>query len=188
LRSILAQLVSEVSLIPEEVQKLYDSYGKTQPPLDVLKLAFKSIIQISGKTFLIIDALDECPANDGIREQLCNILVEICKWSIPDLHILATSRKVAGIEETLAEIGTLTMVPIQNSKVNADIRLYVKSQIAGNSKLRRWAEKIDDIETTLVEKSNGMCVLIFFDQSCNILAYKSQVSLGLLPNRRSDKM
>jgi hypothetical protein len=171
-----------VSPIPEEVQKLYDSYGKTQPPSDVLKSAFRSIIKVSGKTFLIIDALDECPANDGIREQLCNILVEICKWSIPDLHILATSRKEADIEETLAKIGTLTVVPIQNLEVDADIRLYVKSQIANDDQLRRRAERIPDIETTLVEKSHGMCVLVFFNQICNIFAYKIQVSMGLLPN------
>jgi hypothetical protein len=95
LRSIIAQLVSGVSEVPMWIQKLYDGYYTSELPLDVLKLALKSVLEVSIETSILIDALDECFSNQGSREQLCKILVEISNWSIPvpGLHILATSRK-----------------------------------------------------------------------------------------------
>jgi hypothetical protein len=160
LRSIIAQLVRERSQIPEEVQSMYNSYHVGAPPSDVLKSAFRSVLEDSTESFVLIDALDECPSNDGAREQVCKLLVEICSWSLPGLHILATSRKKPDIQEILSAIISLKTVPIQNAEVNADIQLYVNSEIQKEPKLRAWAEKVEEMERTLVDKANGMYVLI----------------------------
>ena len=155
LRSIIAQLMRGGSQIPTEVQNLYNSYSAGAAPSDALKLALKSLLKTPVESYILIDALDECPSNQGAREELCKLLVEISSWSL-GLHMLATSRREMDIEENLAAIMPLVAVPIQNSVVNADIWLYVRSQIATEVKLSRWAEKIPEIEKTLVEKADGM--------------------------------
>jgi len=160
LRSIIAQLLRERHQIPEKVQSLYNSYHGGAPPLDVLKSALRFMLEDSTESFVLIDALDECPSNDGAREQVCELLVEICSWSLPGLHMLATSRKEPDIQEILSAITYLKTVPIQNAEVNADIQLYVKSEIEKEPKLRAWAEKVEEMEKTLVGKANGMYVPI----------------------------
>jgi hypothetical protein len=164
LRSVIAQLLSTRSQIPDKVQELYDRYRTSDPPLDELKDALKSALNPSVETFIFIDALDECPAINKARKQLCELLVEISKWSIPDLHILVTSRKVAHIKEALFEIESLIEVPIRNAKVDSDIRVYVKSRIANDPKLARLATKVEEIETVLVKKANGMHVFVCFPE------------------------
>jgi hypothetical protein len=37
----------------------------------------------------------------------------------------------------------------------------VRSRIAEDAKLSRWANKVGKIETTLVEKANGMYEIVF---------------------------
>jgi hypothetical protein len=88
LSSILSQLVRQADSISDTVRALYDSYHHSQPPIDRFLSALKSMIEFHRNTFLIIDALDECPNNSGEREQLCSTIVEIKEWSASNLHIL----------------------------------------------------------------------------------------------------
>ncbi|PMD53069.1 uncharacterized protein K444DRAFT_572670, partial [Hyaloscypha bicolor E] len=90
-----------------------------------------------------------------MRDQLYEILVDVGKWSIPKLQIIATSRPAVDIEKILSKLTKLSVVPIQSSAVDEDIRLYVKSRMANDNKLRSWTQKIEDIETSLVSRSNG---------------------------------
>jgi hypothetical protein len=98
--------------------------------LETLIAALKSVLEASAESFIILDALDECPRTGRSREQLCEILAEISKWSIPHSHVLVTSRKEPDIEDALSEIENLVKLPIQNAEVDVDIRVYVRSQIA----------------------------------------------------------
>jgi hypothetical protein len=140
MRSVIAQLCNQ-SKILEAVEKLHQDHQSSDLPLDGLKIALKYALETIESCFIIVDALDECPANDGSREQICELLVEIYNWRIPNLHILATSRKEADIEESLSIIDHLVEVPIQNVEVDADIGIYVKSQIAEDPKFGRWAKE-----------------------------------------------
>jgi hypothetical protein len=155
LRSIIAQLVSQTPNVPDALRKLRESYRKDEPPLEALILVFRSVVQVSAQFYLILDAIDECPASSGMRDQLYEILVDVGKWSIPKLQIIATSRPAVDIEKILSKLTKLSVVPIQNSAVDEDIRLYVKSRMANDNKLRSWTQKIEDIETSLVSRSNG---------------------------------
>jgi hypothetical protein len=155
LRSIIAQLVSQTPDVPDALRKLRESYRKDEPPLEALMLVFRFVVQVSAQFYLILDAIDECPASSGMRDQLCEILVEVGKWPIPKLQIIVTSRPAVDIEKILSKLTKLSVVPIQSSAVDEDIRLYVKSRMANDNKLRFWTQKIEDIETSLVSRSNG---------------------------------
>lgn len=114
-------------------------------------------MQLPGERFIIVDALDECNLQDGERDELCEHLKHLA--SHKKLHILATSRKEADLEDGLAGSKGLVTMPIRNPQVDADIRLYVQSELDNNPKFQRmkWLSKVkDDILQTLENESYGM--------------------------------
>ncbi len=115
------------------------------------------MIEFHRHTFLIIDALDECPNNSGEREELCSALAKMKEWSASNLHILVTGRREADLIEPLDPLCTTDPIYIQGAAVQSDIRKFVRSQLTQNKRLRTWsAETQDEIEQTLVEGANGM--------------------------------
>ena len=128
------------------------------PPEDELLTAIKSLLDESKQTFIIIDALDECPKNEDEREHLCNILKEIHNWATPNLHVLVTSRKEVDLDTALSPIVTLGPISITDNNVSkSDIRKYVKTRLATDDELVGYpAELKDKVESTLVERAQGM--------------------------------
>lgn len=139
------------------MQNLYQNYHPGQPPLEVLKTTLRSILGQPGDKYIVIDALDECPSQEGERGQLCALLQEISSWELPLLHILTTSRREPDIEEAFAQIPNVSRVPIQNALVDADILKYVEAQLAAVPKLARWKPHLkEEIREALVEGAHGM--------------------------------
>lgn len=139
------------------MQKLYQNYHSGQPPLDALKITLRSILEQHGDKYIIIDALDECPSQEGKRGQLCALLREISNWDLPFLHILTTSRRDQDIEEAFAQIPDISRVPIQDARVDADILQYVEAQLVKLPKLARWSPQLrEEIRESLVEGAHGM--------------------------------
>jgi ankyrin repeat domain-containing protein 50 len=157
LRSILSQLVRQTEYIPDPVVILYDNYLHSEPPKDRLLSAIKSMINGHKKTFIVIDALDECPDENGERSDLCNILREIKEWAASNLHVLVTSRRKGDLVESLDPLCTIDPISIQGADVQSDIRKFIRSQLSKNRRLSIWpADVRDEIERTLVQGANGM--------------------------------
>ena len=120
------------------------------------------MLELSGQTFIIADALDECPSNSTERAELCALLTEFSRWALPNLHILVTSRKEPDINEALSTLVTFPPICIQSKQVAADIRLHVRTELANDPKLKKWSLQIkEEIENTLVEGADGM-----YEPSC----------------------
>ena len=121
--------------------------------MDSVQKCLNEILQGSGDTFLIIDALDECTQ----REELLDLLKRICSWKLPKVKILTTSRSEQDIEEVLRNL--TTCIGIQSAKLDADIRLYVDKRLASDPKLRKWsnnADLMEEIRLALVNGADGM--------------------------------
>jgi hypothetical protein len=154
---VLAQLALSIPGIPDSLRSLYSSYGHGQPPTRSLKAAIRSVLELTGQAFIIIDALDECPSYDEERTQLFAVLKEFSTWKLPNLHILVTSRREPDIVEALTPLVTSPPVCIQFEQVDADIRIHVKTQLANDPKLKKWSPQIkEEIETALVKGADGM--------------------------------
>lgn len=158
LRSIIVQLSSQRPFLPEEVRDLYNVHGKQQqgPPLLDLTRVFFSLLQSFRKTYLMIDALDECSEQDAMLDL-------ITQMSTADQHscntsLLIMSRRERAIEVTLQDIVT-DSICIQSELIEADIRLHVCSRLANDRDLKRHSDSIkQDIEEALVNGAGGMYV------------------------------
>jgi hypothetical protein len=82
--------------------------------------------------FIVVDALDECPKDDGkeLRNELLDLITEIKSWSSSNIHLLVTSRLEYDIKEKLAPLLTAPAISIQGSEVEGDIKKHIKDQLA----------------------------------------------------------
>lgn len=157
LRSILSQLVRQAESIPDPVIILYDKYLHSQPPTDRLLSAIKCMANGHKNTFLIIDALDECPNQNAERSDLCNVLRVIKEWAASNFHVLVTSRRAVDLVESLDPLCTIGSISIQGPEVQSDIRRFIRSELSKNKRLSTWPADIrNEIEHTLVQGANGM--------------------------------
>lgn len=154
--SLLAQLVRKIPIIPSTLSKLHGQYGGGQLPTN-MKAEFQSVLKLSGQTFFVIDALDECPIGDESRSKVLALLTEFSQWALPNLHVLVTSRKELDIDRALAPLAKLSSISIQTDQVQPDIHRYIKSQLANDPELKKWPSLIkNEIENALVERAHGM--------------------------------
>ena len=155
---LLAQLCSRIRLFPAGIASLYKRCraGQDKANLKNLLVLTQDLLaqQESQNIFFIIDALDECPKWDE-RYELLETLADIKEWSMPNLHMLVTSRSEPDIEEALTPLLTTPAIPIQGSHVASDIELYIEDQLSTRFK-RMPANLKAEIRDALTQKANGM--------------------------------
>lgn len=157
LRTILRQFLLQRPTVPDGVRDVYLKYKYGHPPLAAWKTALGSVIQEMTPTFIIIDALDECPSHGGERAKLLELLQSLAASQSANLHILVTSRRESDIEEKLTGSVTLPPLSIQGEDTDIDIGTHVKAQLASDSTMSKWPGPIKlEIEETLTTKAKGM--------------------------------
>lgn len=157
IRSIVKQLYTS-SVKNFKVESLFSSChnGERQSSSDDLIQVLKSLMKGFRKTYVILDALDECSDID----QLLTNIEEIQGWQLTGLHMLLTSRRHKDIEDALKPLINLkNRICIQSAAVDADIEIYIRHRLQTDKKLRRWqnhtlAQK--EINNALKSKADGM--------------------------------
>jgi hypothetical protein len=151
--SLLQQLLHQQTDIPEEVKLLHEDHVTkgTRPPLLTCSKILQTTIRRFTKVFVVVDALDECSEEDGVRKIFSMLLNQIA----PDSNLLITSRHTAVIESMFEGA---TRIEIRAS--HKDIRNYLSARITENSQLVRYI-KIDPtllgtILDTITSKADGM--------------------------------
>lgn len=153
LHSLVTQIASQCSKNPEAIQTLYSSCqnGHRQPSKTDLLVAFQHISREFDKTFIILDALDEC----GERDELLQMITEVVQWK-EKICLLTTSRKERDIDECLEPLVT-SQICIQSKLVNADIHAHVNNVLQNDPKLKKWPVNVQtEIHDSLMNGANGM--------------------------------
>jgi Cdc6-like AAA superfamily ATPase len=92
LASLLGQLTAWQSTVPKSIRALYDEHRRGVKPLlsrnEILE-ALSSITKASSRTFIIIDALDECKT-DRIRNELLSEVYRL--QEISGIRLMVTFR------------------------------------------------------------------------------------------------
>lgn len=158
IRSLLGQISLHCVNLPPVLEELYSSClnGERKPNFEAVLKTFHQLATAFKKTFIVLDALDEC----NHRSELLASIEELISWDDTDLRVLVTSRKEKDIEDSILPLTKdEARVRIQSALVDADICAYVHDQLQTNRKLQRWQRRPEvqmEIETTLMEKANGM--------------------------------
>lgn len=154
LRSLLAQLASRDLKTLKEIERLYNQNGcgKQQPDKKSLLSILLSVLRSPLRTYLIIDALDECSQ----RGEMLGMLSDIYQQCSEEVNVLVTSRKERDIELALDRLAS-SSIGIQQTVVDADIRIHLKTCLVEDAKLKRWPSAVkEEMEDALVRGAHGM--------------------------------
>ena len=163
LTSLLSQLSAKSDVCYKILSELYSRHhaGSRQPVDDALKQCLIDMLQVPGQpaTYIILDALDECPNTDVVspRDEVLKLVEELINLSLPALRLCITSRREADIIPALQPLASHPMSLHDQNGQKEDISFYVKSVVNSDRRARRW--RVEDKELvidTLVRKAGGM--------------------------------
>ncbi|SCV30566.1 related to ankyrin repeat [Fusarium fujikuroi] len=124
LATLLKQLTQQQSPIPSSVRHLYKSCKKKgrRPSVEELSTALQFVSGLFTRTFLIIDALDECQTTSGCRNAFLDEMLVL--QSRCGTNLLMTSRF---IPEIAISVGSQTTLEIRPS--DDDVRRYLDGRM-----------------------------------------------------------
>jgi hypothetical protein len=107
-----------------------------------------------------MDALDERPITSTIpspREEVLELVEELFRLHLPNLHICVTSRPEHDIQAVLKHLTPRAVSLHDESGQQQDIADYVSSFVHSDRRMRRWREEDKDLVIKMLsEKADGM--------------------------------
>ncbi|KAN0127791.1 hypothetical protein V8E53_014404, partial [Lactarius tabidus] len=171
LSSLIIQLSSRSKPCLDIVSCLYSTHnaGKEQPSEHALVQCLKDMLGAQSPsqlpTYIILDAIDECPNLSGIptpREQVLELVKALVDLGPHNLRICVTSRPEIDISTALKPLASGHLSLHDQPGQKRDIDEYVSAIVQSDTKMRRWRE--DDrklVIETLSEKADGMFRWVF---------------------------
>jgi hypothetical protein len=120
------------------------------------------MIDQAQEIYIVLDALDECSTRKGLSSKGLLLWIQsLLEQKQGNARLLVTSRPEHDIELILRSLAQSEedIVPLQSNVVDDDIRSYVHTRVREGNGLKRWQSQPDvlnEIETQLMEKANGM--------------------------------
>jgi hypothetical protein len=140
--------------------------GERQPNDEVLTHCLMDMLMIVGRdpTYVILDALDECPNSSGIpspREEVLTLVKELVALlkDLANLHLCVTSRPEVDIRLTLEPLSSHRVSLHEESGQKQDIVKYINSVVHSDADtmMKKWREdERESVVETLSEKADGM--------------------------------
>jgi hypothetical protein len=156
-RNLITSLLSQLLIAKVGSQTIHELYarkgqGRQQPHVIELEEAFQSVIKNMSKTYLILDALDECTD----REALLPFVQSLVEQAMGSLNVLVLSRREEDIEHALSPVSK-HQVRIESSLVSPDIRLHVEDRLKSDFRFLKWPPELrNEVSQILVQKAHGM--------------------------------
>jgi hypothetical protein len=143
--SLLKQLACRLSSLPGAVKALYDRHAARglRPSLGALAEALRCVAAMyEEKVFIVVDALDECKATDGTRENLMRMLLSLQSADSLKVNLLTTSRSISDVERQHASVPRLEV-----RATKGDIQQYVQGHM---SELKPFVARRQDLQKEIV--------------------------------------
>lgn len=155
--NILASLIHQIcrlqGRLPAELIDLFEKHNakSTRPSVHELSSLLRAAVGGFSKTLIVLDALDECPEKDGMREHFITELLGLQ----PQVQLLVTSRIIPMIERQLADA---KRVDIRAS--DEDIKTYLLERMNSSGKMKGYFDKDQELRSkitgTIIGKAGGM--------------------------------
>lgn len=138
----------------KELEQLHELFQTGTPSAKDLLETFRKFLGRFQDTYLLLDALDECPRDHG-REGVLEVIQTIRDWCLPGVHLLVTSRDLSDIRASLnpSQGHDLRM---ENSGINKDIADFVSYQLESDEKLQKWRVRRGEIREKLIDGAQGV--------------------------------
>jgi hypothetical protein len=109
----------------------------------------KEMLTVSdqGPTYIIMDALDECPRTSGIpspREEVLFLVKELVGLRRPNLHVCVTSRPEIDIKGVLQPLCSHPVSLHDETGQKQDIINYVSHVVQSDDTMWRWRQEDKD--------------------------------------------
>jgi len=165
---LLASLVSQLSAKSDPcyniLSTLYSEYdgGSRRPDDDALLSCLGEMIKTEGlpTVYIIIDGIDECPNDSGVkphREWILELVNQLVDLQLLNVRICATSRPEADIQTAFASLASHSVSLHGEAGQKKDIADYVRFVMNSDTKMRRWRENDKELViTVLSQKADGM--------------------------------
>lgn len=164
LSSLLVQLSAESDPCYEILFSLYSAHasGVRRPTDAALTQCLKDMLGCRKRaaTFIIIDALDECPKTSGLqtaREKVFQLVEMLVDLQLADLRICVASRPEVDIRDFLGPLTSLQVSLHDESGQRKDILDFITKVVHTDPKMRKWRKEDKKLVIkTLSDKSDGM--------------------------------
>ncbi|KAF8262608.1 hypothetical protein EI94DRAFT_1808546 [Lactarius quietus] len=160
LSSLVFQLSAESDPCYQILSRLYSDHagGTREPSEDALSQCLVEMLKVPEQptTYIIIDALDECPNISGMptaREQVLEFLKHLVKLELPNVHICVSSRLEIDIRNALEPLAPFCMSLHDECGQKADISSYIDAVVQSDQRMRRWRKQ--DKQTVIDTLSNN---------------------------------
>ena len=166
LPSLLTQLSATSDSRCEILSRIHETHdnGARKPSTGTMVASLKEMLALPGQgpTYIILDALDECPITFGIpsaRKQVIDFLRDLVGLQLSNLHICVTSRPEIDIRVALEPLAFHTVSIHDQSGQKQDIEDYIRSIVYADSDtaMGRWRDQDKELVVeTLTERADGM--------------------------------
>ncbi|KAK6336186.1 hypothetical protein TWF696_001749 [Orbilia brochopaga] len=158
LSALLKQFVQGLSAIPDSVRTLYEKHGQTRSrsSIDEIVATIQSAANCYSETFIIVDALDECP--DEHRNPL---IATLKRLRAPSVKLMITTRPTITIQEFAdPSLSSPDIISLEIKAHREDIDRFVEGQlhrlagcVSRNAALKQL------VTSTINDVSDGMFIL-----------------------------
>jgi len=164
LSSLLVQLCGQSDPYYDFLSHFYSAHrsGEQQASDNELAQCLEQMLDLPQRpaTYVIIDALDECPRTTGLpspREEVLELVKELVRLHVPNLRICVTSRPEADIEPVLGPLAFRSISLHGECGQAQDIVDYIKFVVNSDPNMGSWRSADKELVTeVLTRKADGM--------------------------------
>jgi hypothetical protein len=164
LPSLLIQFSAQSDPCCDILSQLYSAHKRgVQKPSDHAMIeCLKEMVALEGlgPTYIILDALDECPVTSGMpspREEVLDLVEDLVGLHLSNLRVCVTSRPESDIRISLERLTEHPVSLHDESGQKEDIANYVTSSVHLDRRMGRWREEDRELVIkTLSEMAGGM--------------------------------
>lgn len=157
-RDLLCSLVVQLGWREPGLSMLHQAYGDAKRSVlgpDELERILLASIRSCSTVYLLTDALDECPIDHETRRGVLERLERLTQ-DAPNLKIFAASREVDEIRKKMEKLA-FEPLPVITCAVDADIRVYLSSQLSSDESLCALSPEMRTlVESTIAPEAGGM--------------------------------
>ncbi|RYP69569.1 hypothetical protein DL770_008217 [Monosporascus sp. CRB-9-2] len=150
--SLLKQLLQRQLSLPSTLRDLYNRHSpkETRPTLDEVSKILQSVAAIFSRTFIMVDALDECQTSDDCRRQFLSEVFNLRTKA--KANVFATSRSIPEVMEEFKD--SLTIEVRANE---GDIRKYLNDRMPQLSRfVIERSDLQDEISSRIAKAADGI--------------------------------